>query len=188
MNRCILVGVDARLSLSTLSALESICQLLEQDSSKYHLILLHVIPVPCDPRAKSGKPIGSISTFPPTQSQLRDARQVLWRARALLDHFGIPLESIELVLRTGMPAEELAWLAQERDVDLLVLGIHPHSHLSLLRRILLGSTAGCAAHLAQCHVLLARPPRPFGSGDFPATGRESGPAMPGDPRRSAVLK
>lgn len=162
------MGVDARLSLSTWSALESACQLIEQDPSECHLLLLHVIPVPYYPKPRLGRSAGSISAFPPTQSQLREARQVLRRARALLGLFGIPPESVELLVRAGMPAEELARVARERDVDLLVLGNRPHSHLSLLRRMLLGSTSCRAAHLAPCRVLLARPPHPFGSGDLVA--------------------
>ena len=168
MSRCILVGVDVRLSLATWSALESVCQLTEQDSSDCHLILLHVIPVPYDPTPRLGRSAGSISTFPPTRSQLREAQHVLQRARALLGLFGIPLESIELLVRAGTPAEELARVARERDVDLLVLGSRPHSRLGLLWRRLLGSTSRRAAHLAPCRVLLAHPPRPFGSGELVA--------------------
>jgi len=140
MSRCILVGVDASLSLATWSALESVCQLIEQDSSDCHLILLHAIPVPYDPTPRLGRTIGSISTFPPTQNQLREARLVLQRARTLLGQLGIPLESSELLVRAGMPAVELARVARERDMDLLVLGSYPHSHLGLLRHMLLGST------------------------------------------------
>lgn len=168
MNRCILVGVDAHLSPSTWSALESACQLIEQDSSKCRLILLHVIPVPYDPKPRLGRVHGSLSAFPPTQSQLREARQVLWRTRALIRRFGIPPESKELLVRAGIPAEELARVARERDVDLRVLGIRPHSHLSLLRHLLFGRTSRRAAHLAPCRVLFVRPPHSFGSGDLVA--------------------
>ena len=59
-------------------------------------------------------------------------------------------------------------MARERDVDLLVLGSCPHSHLGLLRRMLLGSTSRRASHLAPCRVLLACPPHQFGSGDLVA--------------------
>jgi nucleotide-binding universal stress UspA family protein len=166
MSRCIFVGVDSSLSPSTWSALESVCQFLDQDLSECHLILLHVIAVPYDPAPRLGRRAGSISTFPPTQNQLREAQYVLRRARALLGLFGVPLESVELLVRVGAPAEELARVARERGVDLLVLGSRPHSHLGLLRQILLGSTSRRAAHLAPCRVLLAHPPRLSGSSEL----------------------
>lgn len=64
MGRCILVGVDASLSQATWSALESVCQLIEQDSSDCHPILLHVIPVPYDPTPRWGKIGGFDIHFP----------------------------------------------------------------------------------------------------------------------------
>jgi nucleotide-binding universal stress UspA family protein len=166
MSRCILVGVDATLSLSTWSALESVCQCLEQSPSECHLLLLHVIPVPSDPAPRWGRPIGSVSTLPPTQRQLHEAKYVLLRARALLGQLGVPLASVELLVRTGIPAEELARVARERDVELLVLGSRPHSRLGLLWRLLLGSTSRRATHLAPCRVLLAHPTCPFDSSEL----------------------
>lgn len=166
MSRCILVGVDATLSLSTWGALESVCQFLEQDPSESHLILLHVIPVPSDPAPRWGRPVGSVSTLPPTQRQLHEAKHVLLRARALLGQLGVPLASVELLVRAGVPAEELARVARERDVELLVLGSRPRSRWGLLWHLLLGSTSRRAMHLAPCRVLLAHPTCPFDSSEL----------------------
>jgi nucleotide-binding universal stress UspA family protein len=168
MSRCILVGVDATLSISTWSALESACQCLEQSPSECHLLLLHVIPVLFDPTPRWGRPVWSVSTIPPTQRQLQEAQHVLLRARVLLGYLGVPLASVELLVRAGMPAEELARVARERNVELLVLGSRSPSRLGLLRRMLLGSTSRRAAQLAPCRVLLAHPARPFGSGELVA--------------------
>lgn len=161
------MGVDNTLSLATRSAFESVCQCLEQEPSDCRLILLHVIPLPYDPRSR-GRPAGSTSTYSPTQSQIRESRHLLRRAHALLGQLGVPLDSVELLLLAGTPAEELARVARERDVDLLVLGCRPHSRLSFLRRLLLGSTSRRVLHLAPCRVLLAHPPQLSGSDELVA--------------------
>src|SRR5260370_33677141 len=81
MSRCILVGVDATLSLSTWSALESACQCLEQSPSGCHLLLLHVIPVPFDPTPRGGRPVWSVSTLPPTLRQIHEAQNLMLGSR-----------------------------------------------------------------------------------------------------------
>jgi nucleotide-binding universal stress UspA family protein len=158
MSRCILVGVNAALSPPTRSALEMACQVLEQDTSTCHLILLHVIPVPIDPTPRWGKPLRSWSYFPPTRDQLHQAHHVLQQARALLEQRGVPLSSVELLVRAGTPADELACIARERNVDLLVLGTGLPSCIGFLRRVLVGSNTRRVLRLAPCRVLLARPP------------------------------
>jgi len=155
MSRNILVGVDASLSLATRYALEAACcEFLEQPSPEPHVLLLHVIPVPYDPSPRWGRPPGSLSSFPPTNSQRCEARRVVWQARTLLKHLGVP--------------DELVRIARERDVDLLVLGSHPPSRFQTVRRLFLGSTTRRILRLAPCRVLLAHPPHPSGSGDLVA--------------------
>ncbi len=121
-----LVGVDASLSLPTRYTLEAACcQFLEQPSPERRVLLLHVIPVPSDPSPRWGRPPGSLSLFPPTNSQRCEARRALSQARALLEYLGVPDDVIEVLVRAGVPADELVQVARERDVDLLVLGSLP---------------------------------------------------------------
>jgi nucleotide-binding universal stress UspA family protein len=165
MGQAILVGVDARLSLPTRSALEAACcQFLEQPARECRVLLLHVIPVPCDPSPRWGRPAGSLSLFPPTNGQWREARRALLQARTLLGHLGVPDSAIEVLVLVGTPADELVRVARERHVDLLVLGSHPPSRLQVLRRVVCGSTTRRVLRLAPCRVLLALPPGPSSSG------------------------
>ena len=167
MSQAILVGVDANLSLPMCYALEAACcQFLEQPSPERRVLLLHVIPVPYDPSPRWGRPLGSLSLFPPTNSQLSEARRALAQARALLEHLGVSNEAIEALVQTGIPADELVQVAREREVDLLVLGSRPPSRFHTLQRVFIGSTTRSVLHLASCRVLLAHPPRPSGSGDL----------------------
>jgi nucleotide-binding universal stress UspA family protein len=164
-----LVGVDASLSLPTRYALEAACcQFLEQPSLERRVLLLHVIPVPYDPSPRWGRPPGSLSLFPPTNSQRCEARRALSQARALLEHLGVPDDVIEVLVRAGVPADELVQVARERQVNLLVLGSRPPSRFQVLRRVVFGSTTRRVLRLAPCRVLLARPPGPSGSGDLVA--------------------
>jgi nucleotide-binding universal stress UspA family protein len=169
MSKALLVGVDANLSLPTRYALEAACcQFLEQPSPERRVLLLHVIPVPYDPSPRWGRPPGSLSLFPPTNSQRCEARRALSQARALLEHLGVPDNAIEVLVRAGVPADELVRVARERDVDLLVLGSRPPSRFQTLRRVVFGSTTRRVLRLAPCRVLLAHPPRHSSSGDLVA--------------------
>lgn len=164
-----LVGVNASLSLPTRYALEAACcEFLEQPSPERRVLLLHVIPVPSDPSPRWGRPPGSLSLFPPTNSQRCEARRALSQARALLEYLGVPDDVIEVLVRAGVPADELVQVARERDVDLLVLGSRPPSRFQTLRRVVFGSTTRRVLRLAPCRVLLAHPPRHSGSGDLVA--------------------
>lgn len=59
-------------------------------------------------------------------------------------------------LREGRPATEIKRLAEEKEVDLIVLGTHGQHGLALL----LGSTANGVLHGVGCDVLVVRAPDP----------------------------
>ncbi len=63
---------------------------------------------------------------------------------------GVPRESQHII--TGQPANEIRRFAKDHKVDLIVLGSHGRSGLSLL----LGSTANGVLHGARCDVLAVR--------------------------------
>lgn len=68
----------------------------------------------------------------------------------LAQRFEIPTVNQHILL--GKPAAEIHALAKELDVDLIVIGTHGKSGLSLL----LGSTANSVLHGSQCNVLAVR--------------------------------
>lgn len=80
--------------------------------------------------------------------------QIFEQARSHLDDFaanmGIPPERRHLVF--GRPESEIHRLAEEQNMDLIVVGSHGRHGLALL----LGSTANGVLHGASCDVLAVR--------------------------------
>jgi nucleotide-binding universal stress UspA family protein len=62
--------------------------------------------------------------------------------------------SAEIVLRTGQPADVILEVAEERGVDLVVVGTHGRSGVE---RLLLGSVAEKVSRKARCAVLTVHP-------------------------------
>jgi universal stress protein A len=72
------------------------------------------------------------------------------RLRAMADELGIPSDS--QTLEVGSPQLEIIRVAEESEVDLIVVGSHGRHGLGLL----LGSTANAVLHHAKCDVLAVR--------------------------------
>lgn len=84
-----------------------------------------------------------------TQSQqTREAEHLATAAAAGLQQAGLP---VEIVLREGDPAAELAQLAEEEGADLIVVGARG---ISAIRALLVGSVADRILHRAPCSVLV----------------------------------
>ena len=64
----------------------------------------------------------------------------------------LALGPVEQLVEIGVPRREIARLAEERGVDLIVIGSHGRHGLQLL----LGSTANGVLHQAKCDVLAVR--------------------------------
>jgi universal stress protein A len=62
------------------------------------------------------------------------------------------MSETDTLVEMGTPKREIVRVAEERDVDLIVLGSHGRHGLQLL----LGSTANGVLHLAKCDVLAVR--------------------------------
>jgi nucleotide-binding universal stress UspA family protein len=75
----------------------------------------------------------------------------LARAQAAVEREGL---SASHTLRVGVPPEEIAALAQEEGVDLIVMTTHGRKGLS---HVLLGSVAERVIRTAPCPVLVVRP-------------------------------
>ena len=82
-----------------------------------------------------------------TDQLVETARQ---RLHAMADELGIPSDSQSL--EVGSPQLEIIRVAEEREVDLIVVGSHGRHGLGLL----LGSTANAVLHHAKCDVLAVR--------------------------------
>lgn len=68
----------------------------------------------------------------------------------LKDSLNLP--QADTAVEIGSPKHEIVRVAEERDVDLIVIGSHGRHGLQLL----LGSTANGVLHLAKCDVLAVR--------------------------------
>jgi nucleotide-binding universal stress UspA family protein len=78
------------------------------------------------------------------------ARRDLEEARGLLEADGVKADT---VLRTGNPAAEIIAVAEERDVEVIVVGSHG---VHGIERFLLGSIAERLVRHATCDVLVVR--------------------------------
>ncbi len=77
------------------------------------------------------------------------ADKVVSTATAILDEMGVKSESI---VKTGGPVDVILGVAEERDVDAIVVGHRGHG---AMKRFILGSVSSKLAHHARCAVVLA---------------------------------
>jgi nucleotide-binding universal stress UspA family protein len=156
MNRRIVIAIDADLSPATQLALRVASELLEPSSAHLSVVLLHVIPLPEVIPSKFG-----MSPVTPTAEQRNVAEQALERARSELHKHGFVPERIELLLRSGIPAEEIVKAANELQATVIVMGSRGNSFTQKMRRFFAGSTSRHVLQLASCPVLIASlPPTP----------------------------
>jgi nucleotide-binding universal stress UspA family protein len=88
---------------------------------------------------------------PDIQQLLQQHRETA--AQALDDHIAehLPGRQVEAVIREGIVHDEIVRLAREREVDVIVVGMHGHGFLA---HALAGSTAERVLHRAPCPVLV----------------------------------
>jgi nucleotide-binding universal stress UspA family protein len=104
------------------------------------LYLLHV-PGPTGEDFEADFPIGRFETT------------VRQRLAAFLSEDEIAALRLEYALRIGVPAEEIVRYAQDREIDLIVMGTHGRKGVA---HMLLGSVAEHVVRTAPCPVLLVR--------------------------------
>jgi nucleotide-binding universal stress UspA family protein len=114
-----------------------------------HVGLLHVRPAPM---AAGGRRRRRSAANPEPGHDLRpaDADAVLADAAAVLGETGRPVEQL---VSEGDPAREIVRIAEDRDVDLVVVGARG---LGTLERLLLGSVSETVLHHAARPVLIVR--------------------------------
>lgn len=87
----------------------------------------------------------------PSQASLDKAQKIASEAAEALKSQGVALE--EVAVRSGTPAAEILNYAEEKGVDLIVMGSRG---LSALQRLVLGSVSQAVASRARVPVLIVR--------------------------------
>ncbi len=155
----VLLGVDADFSPATQRALHTVSELFVCMSPPISLIVLTVIPIEQTVMTNPGMYVGQMLPLAVTSEQRADAEQLVLQVTHLLEQQGVSEHSVQGLVRVGLPAEEIARVAHERKVDLIVVGSQGASLKEKLRRFLFGSTSRLVLELASCPVMIVNPPR-----------------------------
>ena len=112
----------------------------------------------------------SVAPYPlsPTREQRTQAEETLLEVHSTLQHDGMSSSQIEMLVRVGSPADELAAVASKRHIDCIVIGSRGNSPGQRFRRWLIGSTSRRVLKLAPCPVLVVTLPRSRGPRDLVA--------------------
>jgi nucleotide-binding universal stress UspA family protein len=154
MDAHLLLGIDMDLSPVTRYALRSVGEFFAQASPRLSIFLLTVIPVPYTASPSLVSFWGLPRPLSPTFEQHRAAERALCSARKTLEHYGIAPECIQVLIRVGIPADEIVAAAQELRVDWIAIGMRGNSLVQRLRRVLLGSTSRRVLEHAPCPVII----------------------------------
>jgi len=154
MNERILVGIDADLSLATQQTLRSVGELFEPAAPQLYVVLLNVIPMPQMVVAHPGFYMGQALPIAPSAWQRTQAEEALYKARAILQEYGIAPDHIQMIIRTGVPAEEITKVAREIHTNLIVVGSRGNAWRYRLRRLLLGSVSRSILRDTPCPVMI----------------------------------
>jgi nucleotide-binding universal stress UspA family protein len=166
MDMRLLLSIEMDLSPVTRYTLRSVGEFFAQTSPRLGIFLLTVIPdsYTASPSLVSFR--GSLRPLSPTFEQRRAAERALCSARKMLEHYGIAAACIQVLIREGIPADELVAVAQEFSVDWIAIGWDGNSPWQRLRRLFLGSTSRRVLERAPCPVVLVALPRPRRRGEL----------------------
>lgn len=89
------------------------------------------------------------------EAQAQISTAIFGRALRSCHEKGVKAETVSL---NGDPKDMICQAAEERHVDLLVVGSRG---LGMFKRAFLGSVSDYCAHHAQCPVLIVKPPKEF---------------------------
>ncbi len=158
MDKRILLGIDANFSPATQYAVRAIAELVSQASPTF--ILLHSISLTQMITEQPGFYMEQQVALTPSPEQRKKAEETLLKARTLLQQQGIAADSIEHLIRTGSAADEIAQVARERGVHLIVIGSQGTAFHHQVRRLFLGSISRRTLQLAPCPVMIVTAPKP----------------------------
>ncbi len=159
MSKRILLGVDTPISPATQYALRMVSEFIEQAAPHVELVLLHVVPVPYIASPSLGVYAGQLQTTTVTAEQRVQAEHVLKIASLELQKQGIGADSIETLIRVGIPAEGIVKGAKDVHADLIVVGSRGNALKQRLRRVFAGSISRKVLQLASCPVMIVTYPR-----------------------------
>jgi nucleotide-binding universal stress UspA family protein len=159
MNKRILLGIDTNISPATQLALRAVSVFMEQSEPQLHVVLLSVIPVPYMTSPSLGMYVGHLIPVSITSEQRSQAEADLRQARTELQKNGVAPEQIEVLIRVGVPADEIVRAAKELQVNFIVVGSRGHTKRENIRRFLAGSTSRRVLQLAHCPVMIVSAPR-----------------------------
>ena len=143
--KIILVPVD--FSEITMSVVENAVYFARLLSAR--LLLLHVVHVPPFAEASTWlDPVVSPSVEHDITSQMKRTAEA--NLKKLAEECGNEEGSAEALVREGVPFNEILKCAEERGVDMIILGSHGRTGISYL---LMGSVASRVVHRARCSVL-----------------------------------
>ena len=164
MQRRILLGIDANFSAATQYALRSLASLLQTPTPSVSFILLHVIPLSRVIFEPSDYYNDHFVSFAASLEQRKEAERLLQKAQTfLLQDASCEEVQCEHVIAVGVPSEELARMAYERQVQLIVVGNQGNALRQRLRRLMNGSISRKIVKIAPCPVMVASPPLPLRS-------------------------
>jgi len=161
MDKRILLGVDATISPATQRALHTMGEFVSQAAPQLRLMLLNVIPLPTLASPSPGMYIGHFQSMSVTPEQHTQAEDILRKARSELQRQGVSPAQIEVLIRVGIPADEIVRAARELQVDFIVVGSRGNSPGQQIRRFLAGSTSRKILYTAPCPVMIVVPPAPL---------------------------
>lgn len=158
MNKCIVLGIDAPLSPATRQAIRTITEFVEPMAPQVRLVLLHVIPLPCVTSLTLGMYTGQLQPDVVTVDQRLDAENVLAAVRAMLQEQTPALSRVDVCIRRGSPADEIARTARELHADMIIVGSRGNRTCERIRRIFLGSKSRQVLQSSLCPVMIVSPP------------------------------
>ena len=158
MNKRILLGIDLSITPATHYAMRAASELLTHSSSQLHLVLLCVIPTPTIASSAASMYVGHLMPLAVTPEQRTLAEDVLYQTRLALQQDGIAPEQIEILLRIGLPADEIVKAARELQASFIIVGSRGNALRQRIRRFFMGSISQRVLHLAPCPVIIVPTP------------------------------
>jgi len=139
--RNVLVAID--FSAPSLEAIEAALPLIKHFEADLHLV--HVF--------EPDYPLSSMAAIPLVVAELEVGQRVRRRLQDVAKDYSVPLRRENIHAMKGRPFEEICRLAQEIDIDLIVIATRGNTGL---KHLALGSTAERVVRYSPCPVLVVR--------------------------------
>ena len=147
--RCVVVGVD--FSEYSREAVRQAIRLVDAQEGK--VVLVHVVDMPAYPGAGAGSISGApLKGFLDRQQEMVVSRETTLQAFAEEFRPQTPVPFVCEVAQ-GKPAKEILHRAYKNRADLIIVGTRG---LSVIDKLLLGSTAEKVVRRAQCSVMVVK--------------------------------